>query len=109
METDFPGGAVIRALCFHCSGAQFRSLVGDLRSCMPCGVAKKKKKELLVNLAKVVTVSPGEPAVLVIMETLDCRQILVLPCVFSTRRGPITAVLPASQDQPETRNANGRN
>ena len=61
-----------------------------------------------MNLAKVVTVSPGEPAVLVIMETLDSRQILVLPCVFSTRRGPITAVLPASQDQLETRNANGR-
>lgn len=75
---------------------------------MPCGVAKKKK-ELVVNLAKVVTISPREPAVLVVMEALDSRQILVLPCVFSTRRGPITAVLPASQDQPEIRNANGRN
>ena len=38
---------------FHCQ-AQFRSLVGELRSCMPCGVAKKRKKEeaitfILVN------------------------------------------------------------
>ena len=75
---------------------------------MPCGVAKKKK-ELEVNLAKVVTISPRDPAVLVVMETLASRQILALPCVFSTRRGPITPVLPASQHQPEVRNANGRN
>ena len=36
---EFPGSPVVKTWCFHCSG-----LVGELRSCKPCSVAKKKKK-----------------------------------------------------------------
>ena len=41
---DFPGGPVVRTLCFHCRGARVRSLVGELRSHKLGGVTKKKKK-----------------------------------------------------------------
>ena len=44
-KREFPGGPVVRIPGFHCSGAQVRSLVGELRSHKPWGAAKKKKKE----------------------------------------------------------------
>ena len=40
---EFPGGLVVRIPGFHCWG-RVQSLVGKLRSCKPCGAAKKKKK-----------------------------------------------------------------
>ena len=48
---DFPGGSVVKNLHFLCRGAWVRSLVGELRSCMPLGAAKtlKKKKRNIEN------------------------------------------------------------
>ena len=43
VSRELPGGPVVRAPCFHCRG--HRSLVGQLRSCMPCRMVKKKKKK----------------------------------------------------------------
>ena len=40
---DFPGGPVVRNPCFHCSRYKFHLLGQELRSHMPCGVAKKKE------------------------------------------------------------------
>ena len=37
---DFPGNPVVKTPCFHCRGARFWSLIGELRPCMPGG--KKK-------------------------------------------------------------------
>ena len=37
---------MVKTLCLQCRAAQVRSLVGELRfSPMPCGVAKRLKKE----------------------------------------------------------------
>ena len=38
---EFPGGLVVSTLLFDCR-AGVQSLVGKLRSCKPCGVAKKQ-------------------------------------------------------------------
>ena len=38
---DFPGGPVVKT---PLQRVQVQSLIGELRSCMLCGVAKKKKK-----------------------------------------------------------------
>ena len=38
---EFPGGPVVRTPCFHCRGHRFDPWSGNLRSCMPCGAAKK--------------------------------------------------------------------
>ena len=43
-DRDFPGGPAVKTPCFHCRGSGFDSLVGELRSCMPRGTAKKLKK-----------------------------------------------------------------
>ena len=42
---DFPGGPVVKTPSFQCREHVFPSLVGELRSHMMLGVAKKKKKE----------------------------------------------------------------
>ena len=44
---DFPGGPVVKTVTprFHCRGHGFKSLVGELRSHLPCSVTKKLKKE----------------------------------------------------------------
>ena len=39
---EFPGGPVVRTL-LSLPRAWVRSLLGELRSCKPCGTAKKKK------------------------------------------------------------------
>ena len=44
-ERDFPGSPVVKTLSFYCRGHRFWSLIGELRSCMPHGTAKKKKNE----------------------------------------------------------------
>ena len=41
--TDFPGSPVVKTLCPHHKGCRF-TLVGELRSRMPCVTAKKFKK-----------------------------------------------------------------
>ena len=41
---EFPGGPVVRTQCFRYRGHRFCPLVGTLRSHMPRGLAKKKKK-----------------------------------------------------------------
>ena len=47
MARDFPGSPVVKtALPLH--GARVRYLVGELRSGMPRGMAKKKKKKFMV-------------------------------------------------------------
>ena len=42
---EFPGGPVVRTLRFHCPGPRVQSLVGELGSQEPHGIAKKKKKK----------------------------------------------------------------
>ena len=42
---DFPGGPVVNTPCFQCRGPEFDPWVGELSSCMPHRVAKKKKKK----------------------------------------------------------------
>ena len=44
---DFPGGPVVRTPRFQCKGRGFNTWSGELRSHMPHGMAKKKKKKLL--------------------------------------------------------------
>ena len=39
---DFPGGPVVKTLCFSCRGAWVQSLVQKLRSHMPLSQEKKK-------------------------------------------------------------------
>ena len=41
----FPGGPAVKTPRFHCRGTRVRSLVGELRSCMARGTAKKKKRK----------------------------------------------------------------
>ena len=41
---DFLGGPVVGTPRFQCRGCRFKSLVGELRSHMPRGQKKKKKK-----------------------------------------------------------------
>ena len=43
---DFPGGPGVKT-ALPLQGAQVQSLVGKLRSHMPCGVAQKKKKDAI--------------------------------------------------------------
>ena len=50
--TDFSGGPVVKTALLL-QGAQVPSLVGELRSRMLCGMAKKKKKVCLKNLASI--------------------------------------------------------
>ena len=40
---DFPGGPMVKTLCFHYRGHGFDPWSRELRSHMPCGTAKKKK------------------------------------------------------------------
>ena len=42
---DFPGGPVVKMACFHCTGHEFKSLVGELRSHMSHSVAHTHKKQ----------------------------------------------------------------
>ena len=42
---DFPGGPVVNTPCFQCRGPDFDPWVGELKSCMPHSVAKKKKRK----------------------------------------------------------------
>ena len=53
---EFPGGPVVRALCFHCQGCGFNSWSGNKSH----GVAKKKKKAFF-NAKKVPLDFPGDP------------------------------------------------
>ena len=46
---DFPGGPAVKVL-FSLQGAQVRSLVRKLRSHIPCGVAKKRKKVIHIPI-----------------------------------------------------------
>ena len=39
---------MVKTPCFQCRGGRFNPLVEELRSHMPCGL-KKKKKRILVN------------------------------------------------------------
>ena len=43
LDWDFPGGPVVKTLCFHCRGRGFDPWLGKFR--MPHSVAKKKKKK----------------------------------------------------------------
>ena len=38
---------MLKTPCFHCKGHRFNPWVGELRSCMLCSVAKKKKTLIL--------------------------------------------------------------
>ena len=49
---EFPG-SVVRTLCFHC-GSMVRSLVGELRSCMLHGEAKKKFLKILTKSVSII-------------------------------------------------------
>ena len=51
---DFPAGPVVKTP----QGVQVRSLVGELRSHMPRGVAKKKKKKLAILLFIYLSIWP---------------------------------------------------
>ena len=41
----FPGGPVVKDLCLKCRGHWVLSLVGELRSHMPCGQKIKENKQ----------------------------------------------------------------
>ena len=41
----FPGGPVVKTLCFQCRGTQIQSLVEELRSHKLCSSAKKKRNK----------------------------------------------------------------
>ena len=41
---EFPGGLVVRIAGFHCHGLGSIPGHGTMRSCKPCGGAKKKKE-----------------------------------------------------------------
>ena len=45
METDFPGGPVVKTLLTMSGGARVQSLVGELRSYMLCAMAKRFLKK----------------------------------------------------------------
>ena len=45
----FPGNPVVRILCFHCRGHEFRSLVGELRSHKTPSVAKRKQNPKMIQ------------------------------------------------------------
>ena len=42
---DFPGGPKVKTSTLPMQAAQVPSLIRELRSHMPCGTAKKKKRE----------------------------------------------------------------
>ena len=44
MLGDFPSSPVVRVSCLCCAGQRVQFLVGELKSYVPCGVARKKKK-----------------------------------------------------------------
>ena len=44
-DWDFPGGPVVKTLHFLIQGPRVPSLVGELRSHMPRGKKKERKKE----------------------------------------------------------------
>ena len=46
----FSSGPVVKTLRFHFRGHRFKFLVGELRSYMPRGIAKKKKKKPRIKL-----------------------------------------------------------
>ena len=50
LSREFPGSKVVRMLHSHYRGVWVQSLVGEIRSHMPWGTAKKKKKKLTVFL-----------------------------------------------------------
>ena len=52
---EFPGSPVIKTFDFPMQGAQVQSLVGELRSCLPCGMAKKKKKKEMLETNTTIT------------------------------------------------------
>ena len=54
---DFPSGPVVETLCFQCL---LHSLVGELRSHMPCG-KKKKKMEVPRQAGSPLPLGPQEP------------------------------------------------
>ena len=48
---DFPGGPVVRTLSFH---SRAQSLLGELRSCIPRGMAKKPPKSRMRGWARLI-------------------------------------------------------
>ena len=49
MKMEFPGSAVLRALCSHCQGPGFDPWSGELKKKIPqdaTGAAKKKEEEM---------------------------------------------------------------
>ena len=46
MGWDFPVGPVTKTPCFYCRGHGRGTLIGELGSCMSCGLAKKEKKKM---------------------------------------------------------------
>ena len=42
----FPGGPVVKTLCFQCRRTQIQSLVDELRSHKLCSSAKKREREI---------------------------------------------------------------
>ena len=47
IKEEFPGGPVVRIVCFHLLGELVQSPVGELRSRMPQGQKKKTKKRMI--------------------------------------------------------------
>ena len=48
---DFPSGSVVKTPKLPMQGPQVQSLVGEVRSHMPCGVAKKKSPKHQMSCA----------------------------------------------------------
>ena len=47
---EFPGGPVVKKPLLPMQGVQVQSLVRELRSHVPWGVAKKQKKQMTLNM-----------------------------------------------------------
>ena len=61
---DFPGGPVVKTVCFHCKGARARSLVGELRSHRLRDTAPQKERsprEAFPGCPDVGSPSPSTP------------------------------------------------
>ena len=58
-KRDFPGGSVVKTPSFQMQGAQIQSLIRELKSCKPHGVARGKKgtAEMTIGTKKKLNVN----------------------------------------------------
>ena len=65
---NFPGGPVIKNPHCHCRRHRFNPWSGELRSCMPCGMAKINKMEVEFSIKSIFFLSCD------IIQYWECQQ-----------------------------------